>query len=58
MALIAIEFDDQNLLVTAARSGSTRPCITHAIQLPVAGKSDEEVGQALKELLLEMGLSK
>lgn len=58
MALIAIEFDDKNLLVTAARSGSTRPCITHAIELPVADQSDEEIGQALKEQLQEMGLSK
>jgi len=48
MALIAIEFDDQNLLVTAARSGSMRPCITHAVQLPYAEKSDDEAGQALK----------
>ena len=58
MALIAIEFDDQNLLVTAARSGSMRPCITHAVQLPYAEKSDDEAGQALKKLLQAMGVFK
>ena len=58
MALIAIEFDDQNLLVTAARSGSTRPCITHAVQLSIADKSDQEIGEALKEQLEEMSVSK
>ena len=58
MALIAIEFDDQHILVTAAQSGTTRPCITHAAQLSVADRSDEEVGQALKDQLQEMGVTK
>ncbi len=58
MALIAIEFDDQNLLVTAAQSGSIQLCVTHAIELPITNKSDEEIGQALKEQLLEMEIGK
>lgn len=58
MALIAIEFDDQHLLVTAAQSGTARPCITHAVQLSIADKSDEEVGQALKDQLQAMGVGK
>lgn len=58
MALIAIEFDDQHLLVTAAQSGTARPCITHMVQLSIAEKSDEEVGQALKDQLQEIGVSK
>ena len=58
MALLALEFDDQNLLVTAARPGVTRPCITHAVQLSLAEKSDEEVGQTLKQQLQEMGVGK
>ena len=58
MALIAIEFDDQNLLVTAARTGSTQTCITHVIQLSIADKSDDEVGLALKEHLQTMGVGK
>ncbi len=58
MALIAIEFDNQNLLVTAARSHVGQLRISHALQLSMEGKTDEEIGQALKEQLQSINANK
>ena len=58
MALIAIEFDDQHLLVTAAQSGSASLRVTHAFELSVANQSDEEIGQALKARLAKLEINK
>ena len=58
MALLAIEFDDQNLLVTAARSGIGQLRITHVFQISSDGKTDEAIGEELKQQIQSLGIGK
>ena len=58
MSLIALEFDEDRLLVTTARAEARNLCVTSLFEIELDGKSNDDIGETLKSHLQTIGAPK
>ena len=58
MSLIALEFDEDRLLVTTGRAAANKLSVTSLLEIELEEKSNEDIGETLKSHLQKIGAPK